>query len=49
MLSKGKLTLDENVKLAQPPEPAPVKAVKKKKYQGKSGQGKPFQYRGKKN
>lgn len=48
-LSKGKLTLDENVKLAQPPEPVPAKVVKKKKFQGKPGPGKPFQYRGKKN
>ena len=48
-LSKGKLTLDENVKLTQPPEQVNPSKVKKKKYQGKQSQGKPFQYRGKKN
>ena len=46
-LSNGKLELDENIKLIQMPE-VPQK-VKKKKFQGKSGNGKNQQYKGKKN
>ena len=46
-LSDGKLELDENIKLIQMPE-VPQK-VKKKKFQGKSGNGKNQQYKGKKN
>jgi len=47
LLSKGKLQLDENIKLSQPNEvvPPPKQLPKKKKFQGKPGQNKPFQYR----
>lgn len=50
-LSNGKLTLDENIKLSQPNEvPQPQKQqMKKKKYMGKPGPGKPFQFRKKLN
>jgi hypothetical protein len=44
-LSKGKLQLDENIKLSQPSEAVITNKVKKKKFQGKPGTGKPFQFR----
>lgn len=46
-LSDGKLELDESIKLIQAPE-APPK-VKKKKFQGKPGNGKNQHHKGKKN
>ncbi len=46
-LSKGKLQLDENIKLSHPNEVAqpPKQMPKKKKFQGKPGPGKPYQFR----
>jgi hypothetical protein len=46
-LSEGRLELHESVKLIQTPEAAPK--VKKKKFQGKSGNGKNHHHKGKKN
>jgi len=45
-LSKGRLKLDENVKLAQPSEVVIATKLKKKKFHPRPQPGKPFQYRG---
>jgi hypothetical protein len=46
-LSNGKLQLDENIKLSHPNEAPPQQKqqIKKKRFQGKPGSGKPYQYR----
>jgi hypothetical protein len=50
VLSKGRLELSENVRLAQPaPEPPPQQKPKKKKFQHKAAGNKNYSHKGRKN